>query len=35
MEENLDLRNIDPGFFRDRDIPLKQILYYFDEEDAY
>ena len=35
MEEKLNLRNIDPGFFRNIDIPLKQILYYFDEEDAY
>lgn len=35
MEEKLDLRGIDPGFFRDRDISLEQILNYFDEEDAY
>jgi len=35
MEEKLDLRGIDPGFFRDRDLSLKQILAHFDEEDAY
>jgi len=35
MEEKMDHRGIDPGFFVDRDLSLKQILAFFDEENAY
>lgn len=35
MEEKIDLRNIDPRFFRDNDLSFEQILACFDEEDAF